>query len=58
MVMQKVIAKLWAILYFLFALRAWGCRKCLFCASRLGLVKNVHQGAINFHELFFSNFHE
>lgn len=53
MVLQKLIAKLWAILYFLFALRAWGCRKCLFCASRLGLVKNVHQGAINFHELFF-----
>lgn len=24
MVLQKVIAKLWAILYFLFALRAWG----------------------------------
>ena len=42
MVLQKLIAKLWAILYFLFALRAWGCRKCLFCASRLGLVKNVH----------------
>ena len=27
MVLQKLIAKLWAILYFLFALRAWGLSK-------------------------------
>lgn len=41
MVLQKVICKTMGDFVF------------FICASRLGVVKNVHQGAINFHELFF-----